>query len=107
VGAELGDAAAVEHRDPVGAAHAREAMGDDDRGHPARELQEAVVEGGLGANVELGGGLVEHQQPGARVDGVQRAGERDPLPLTARQVDPAGVAGGAAPRCEPGWCARG
>ena len=41
---------------------------------------------GLGDGVDRGGGVVEHQHP--RV-GEQRPGQGDPLPLPARQRQPA------------------
>ena len=55
------------------------------RQHPLEDLR-------LAADVELGGRLVEQHQPGARADGAERPGQRDPLPLPAGQVGAARVA---------------
>ena len=76
---------------------ARRTLAEAVRDHDARdaggELEEAVVEGGLGAHVELGGRLVEHEHPRSVLDRVKRPGERDPLPLAAGQADASVVVG--------------
>jgi hypothetical protein len=68
-------------------------VGDHDRRRAGGDLEEAVVEGCLAADVELGGRLVEDEDAGAGLDGVEGAGEDDPLPLAAGEVVAAGVAG--------------
>ena len=84
--ARLDDPPAVQHHDPVGAAHGREAVRDHDGGQAARQVEELVVEGGLGADVKLGGRLVQHQDAGARRRREQGARQPDPLPLAAGQL---------------------
>ena len=58
------------------------------------QLQEAVEEGHLGPHVELGGRLVKDEHRGTRSDGEEGTGERDALPLPAREVHAARVAAG-------------
>ena len=94
VAAEFGDGSAVEHRDPVGPADGGEAVRDDDAGGAPGDLEEAVVEGRFGPDVQLCGGLVENQDAGAAFDGVQGAGQGEALPLAAGQVGAAGVVRG-------------
>ena len=83
VGALLGDAAVLEHDDPPGLADRRETVGDHDRGAPGQQTAQALLDAGLGVQVDVGGGLVEHED--ARV-GDQRAGERDQLALAGREL---------------------
>ena len=65
----------------VAVADGAQAVGDDQaRASPTAEV---VVDDRLGLGVERAGGLVEHQQ--ARVAD-QRAGDLQPLPLTAGEV---------------------
>src|SRR5690606_38125767 len=52
---------------------------------------EAVEEGDLGAHVERGGRFVEDQDARTVRDRVERSRDRDPLPLTAREVNAARV----------------
>src|ERR1700689_1201361 len=89
--AELSHDAVLYHGDPVGVAHRREPVRYQDRGavpgggeHPLEDLR-------LAAHVELGGRLVEQDEPGAEADGGQGPGERDPLPLATGQVGSAGI----------------
>ena len=70
-------------------------MGNDQGGHSGGELQEAVVERGLGPDVQLGGGLVEHQHPGPPGHRVQRPGQGDALPLATGQINPGLISRGA------------
>src|ERR1700678_2226668 len=95
VAAPLGDAAPVEHRARAAPPHGGEAVRDHDGGQPGGQLKEAAVEGRLRPDIELGGGLIEHQYPRAARRRVQGTGERDPLPLTAGHVGAPGIAGGA------------
>ena len=85
VGAGRGDAAVVEEEHPVGEGDGGHPVGDDDRGggHP---VAQPVEDGPLHGGVDGRGGVVEQQQPRAAQE---RAGERDPLPLAARQRDAA------------------
>ena len=83
---------AFEHADPVGVAHGREPVRDQDRRAVARRGEDPVEDLGLAAHVELRGRLVEQHDARAQPHGAQRAGERDALPLPARQVGAAGVA---------------
>ena len=46
-GYDLGDTALVHHGDALGPADGREPVGDDQRRHPRRQLEEAVVKSGL------------------------------------------------------------
>jgi len=64
---------------------------DEDRRQPAREFEEAVEERGLGAHVEVRRRLVEDEDARAALDGHQRAGDRDALPLPARELRAVGV----------------
>ena len=86
---EVGVVAAVV--DVAGAAVELEHLGRDPVEHvavvghqdqPAPERGQAVLEPGDGVDVEVVGGLVEDEQVAV---GHQRAGQRDPLGLTARQ----------------------
>src|SRR5581483_2036281 len=89
----LDDATVLEHDDAVGAAHRREAVRDQYRGDVARRLEKALEELRLGANVEVGRRLVEHEHRRAAVDGDERTGDRNALPLPAREIRAAGVRG--------------
>ena len=82
VGAALDDAAAVHDDDAVGVHHGAESVGDHHSGGLALRAAEGRLDRPFGERVEVAGGLVEDQQArGAE----QRAGHRDPLPLTAGQ----------------------
>ena len=80
---------AGQHDDVVGSAHGREAVRDKDRRETSRNLEEPIEQLDLGAHVEVGGRFVEHQHVGARLDGEERARQRDPLPLPAGELDAA------------------
>ena len=79
----LDDPAAVHDDDPVGRAHGREAVGDDDRRAVLHQPVEGVLDQALAFGVERGGRFVEQQQ--GRV-AQQRAGDRDALALPAREA---------------------
>ena len=53
VGAELDEPGVVDHRDPVGAAHRRQAVGDDDHRAALHQPLERLLDHGLGAGVEV------------------------------------------------------
>ena len=86
MGALLGDPAAFEDDDLAGAADRREAVGDDERRAPGQQPLEAPLDRLLGAHVDVGGGLVEDQDPRL---GEQGAGEGDELALAGRELDAA------------------
>jgi Transmembrane secretion effector len=98
VGADLGDAAGLEHDDAVGGPDGGQAVGDDQGGaalagpgHGRRDLA-------LAGRVQVGDGLV-HDQDGGVLE--QGPGDGDALALAARQAGPeltgdAGVAVGQA-----------
>ena len=86
VRAVLDDVAGLEDDDAVRAAHGGEAVRDDDRGQPARDLEELIVELGFGAHVEMSGRFIEDQDAGAGGGREQRSGEREPLPLAIRDL---------------------
>jgi hypothetical protein len=94
VGTGLGDAPAVEQDDPVGLAHRGEAVRDEhDAGLP-RPAEQPGEQLQLAAYVQVRGGLVEHEQPGAGAQRVERTGQGHLLPLAAGQVDAAGAVAG-------------
>ena len=78
----LDDAALVEDDDAVGAAHRREAVGDDERRAALHQVREGAGDERLGLGVELRGRLVEDQDRGVLVD---RPRDREPLALAARE----------------------
>ena len=81
----LGEPAAVEHHDPVGADHAREAMGEDQRGAAFHQPIERLLDERLALGVHRGERLVEHED---RRIAQERARDRDTLALAAREADP-------------------
>ena len=93
MGAVLDDVALLEHDDAVGVAHGGEAVGDEDGGDrpvvAERPGQHRLEELELGPRVEVGGGLIEHEDRRALLDGVETTGQRDALPLPAGEVDAA------------------
>src|SRR2546426_8037869 len=94
VRAELDHPAVLEHADPIGVADGGKTMRDQDGGAMARRSEQAIEDFRFPAHVELRGRLVEQHDAGAERDGGQRPGERDALPLPARQVGAAGVPAG-------------
>ena len=76
------DAAALHHRDPVGVAHRREPMRDDQHGAPGHQPLERELHHALALGVERARRLVEQQD---RAVGEDRARDREPLPLPAGQ----------------------
>ena len=94
VGALLEHFASVHDDDAVGVSHGREPVGDDERGAPAQDAAQPLLDEHLGARVDRRGRLVEDEDRGVADD---RARERDELPLTGRQR-PAALADG---RVEP------
>jgi hypothetical protein len=82
VRAALDDAAVVDDEDLVGLADRREAVGDHERRAAGERRLERQLHGDLGLRVEVGGGLVEHDDVG-RLE--QQPGDGDALLLAARQ----------------------
>ena len=74
------------HEDAIDALHGREPMRDDDRRAAAHRRFERRLHGALAFRIERGGRLVEQQQRRILQD---RARDREPLPLSSRQPQPA------------------
>ena len=81
--AALGHPARFDHVDHVGAPHRAQPVGDDEAGTTLQELAQGFLDQQLGARVDVGGGLVQHQD--ARIL-EQGAGDRQELTLAAAQV---------------------
>ena len=79
---QLGQTAGVNDGDAVGAAHGGETVCDHDDGARHHQRLQRVFDLGLGARIEVRGGLVQHQHGGIDECG---PGERDQLPLPRRQ----------------------
>ena len=94
VRAELDDSAVLEHADAIGMADGGEAMRDQNGRAMPRRGEQAIEDFRFAAHVELRGRLVEQHDAGAELDGCQRPGERDALPLAARQIGAAVVPAG-------------
>ena len=98
-GPVLHDAAAVEHRDLLGALGRREAVGDQQAGAPGEQPLGGAHDLGLGDRVHAGGGLVEDDHPDVAH---QQPRERDELLLTGGE----GGAAGPEQRVQPVRAAR-
>ena len=85
VGALGDDATFVENEHAVGQAQRRRSVGDQDRRARAEVFFQRVVDGLFGARVDGRRCVVEHEH---RRVGERGAGERDALPLAARQREP-------------------
>jgi uncharacterized hydrophobic protein (TIGR00271 family) len=85
VAAALDSPAAVEHDDLVQVGQGLHVMRDEQRGPVLGDRQHVGHESPGGIRVEARGRLVQYQH---RRVSQQRAGERDPLPLTARDARP-------------------
>ncbi len=87
-GAEGSDPPVAQHGDLVDRAQHARLMGDDDHGAlPRPQAVQRRLQGQLAGTVEIGVGLVEHDQ---RRLAEQRPGEAQPLLLPAGEPDPAG-----------------
>src|SRR4051794_27208694 len=82
----LGNLAVFQDDDLAGAADGGETVGDDDGGAAVEEALEAALDRFLGADVDVGGGLVEDEDAGLGEEG---AGEGDELALAGRELDAA------------------
>ena len=86
MGALLDDLAVFQDDDLAGAADRAEAVGDDDRGAAVEEALEAFLDRFLGPDVDVGGRLVEDQDPRFGEEGPR---EGDQLALARREGDAA------------------
>ena len=82
----LDDPARLEHQNAIDLPHRREAVRDHDRGAALHELDQAGLDRPLRDRIQGRGGLVQDQH---RPVGQDRARNRNPLPLAARQLDAA------------------
>ena len=78
MGAGFTDTALIQDDNAVGAANGGKPVGDDDRGAAGHQPPQPLLDHALGVHVDVGGRLVEHQDP--RI-GNQRPGERHQLAL--------------------------
>src|SRR5882757_3444240 len=86
VRAKLDDLSAFKHTDTIGMADGGEAMRDQDGRAMPRRGEQPIEDLRFPAHVKLRGWLVEQHDTGTKRDGCQRPGERDALPLAARQI---------------------
>ena len=89
---QLNHAAVFENANAVGVADGGEAVRDENRGGMAGGSQNPLKDFRFTSDVELRRGFVEDDDARAEADCAQGARERNPLPLAARQIDPAVVA---------------
>ena len=82
MGAALGDPAALDDEDLVGAADGRQAVGDDEGGAAGHRLGERLLDRGLVRRIERRGRLVEDDHRGS---GEQQPGDGEALALAAGQ----------------------
>ena len=80
--AALHDAPVVDDQDQVGLAHRGQPVGDDQRGAPGQRGVEGLLDRRLGLGVEVGRGLVQHDDLG-RLQ--QQPGDGHALLLAARE----------------------
>ena len=80
VRSRLADAAMFDDDDHVGARNGAQAMSDDKTRSSAHETAKTLLNESLTVGIEIAGGFVEDQHLGI---GQDRAGDRQPLPLTA------------------------
>ena len=83
VGATLDDAALLQHHDAVGVLHCAQPVGDDKGGAAGHQGVHALLDQGLGAGVDGGGGLVQNQHRRVRHGS---PGDGQQLPLALAQV---------------------
>jgi hypothetical protein len=77
------DPAFLEHKDAVGVDDASDPLGDDDDSRSGRLFAQPSADTRFGAVVKCGEAVVEQQDPRCADD---RAGDREPLALTAREI---------------------
>src|SRR6266571_6172389 len=83
--AVLDDTATLDRDDAVGPAHRGKPVSDDENGAAFANPAHVVLDDALTLVIERAGGFVEDQNAGV---GHQGAGNRDALPLTAREAAP-------------------
>ena len=81
--AALDDLAVFQHHDGVGVSDGGEAVGDDEGGAVLHQVVHALLDVALGAGVDGGGGLVQHQD---RRVGDGSAGDVQKLALSLGQI---------------------
>ena len=99
-GPALDDAPLVEHDDAVGGADGRQPVRDDDRRPPLHHRLERALEARLGVRVDARRRLVEDEE---RRVAVERAREREELPLARAEVRAALVDLRVEPRRRARW----
>src|SRR5208282_5566316 len=80
VPAAFDDAPALDYENLVGAADGGEPVRDDERGAPAHQVAEALLDERLRLRVQAGGRFVQQEDARVRQDG---AGDGDALPLAS------------------------
>ena len=88
MGALFDDLAHIEHVDQVGMGDRRQPVRDDDRGLVPGQPRQSALDPVLGALVQRRGRFVQQQDRGGTQE---RARDRDPLLLPARQLRPLGA----------------
>ena len=78
--------ALLDHDNATGGSHRGKPVRDQDRGQALGQLDEAVEELGLRADVLARGWLVEDEDSRPRFDRQVTSSERDPLPFAPRQI---------------------
>src|SRR5690242_5699658 len=86
----LGDRAVGEDTDPVREAYGREPVGDHECREPFGQLEEPVEELCLSSDIEPRRRFVKNQHGRTMTRGEESPRQRDPLPLTAREIDASG-----------------
>ncbi len=86
MGSEFDNPAVFQHANAIGMANRGETMRDENGGAMPGGCEQSIENLRFPADVELRRGLVEQYDSGSQLDGSQRPGERDALPLSARQV---------------------
>ena len=89
---KLHNFALFEHANAVGLADGGETVRDEDRGALPTGSQNALEDFRLAADIELRSRLIEQHDARAKLDGAQRPGQSDPLPLASRKIGTAFVA---------------
>src|ERR1700736_4047276 len=85
MGAVLDDAATLDRDDAVGPAYRGKPVGDNENGAAFTDPAHVVLNDALTLVIERAGGFVEDQNAGISHQGT---GNRDALPLTARETAP-------------------
>ena len=83
VGPPLDDPPVIDHQQLVGVPDRAQAVRDHEAGPPCHQVQERLLDAGLGAGVDAAGRLVEDQDRRVRED---RPGDGEELPLPLAQI---------------------